>query len=183
MNKIETSIFGCFELQPTVFKDDRGHLIKTFHEDVYRSLNLETNFTEEYYSCSKQHVLRGLHFQLPPDDHIKCVTCISGKIFDVVVDLRIESPTFRKHFCIELDAEKGNMLYIPKGLAHGFCVLSKNAIFLNRTSTVYSPGKDTGIHWNSCGINWPIQNPIVSEKDKDSISMDAFLSKDTKFTK
>ena len=176
MKKIETVISGCFELQPKVFKDDRGRLVKTFHEDTFLSIGLETNFTEEYYSISKKHVLRGLHFQTPPHDHVKCVTCLSGKILDVVVDLRKNSPTFKQHFNIELDAEKGNMLYIPKGLAHGFYVLSENAIFLNRTTTVYHPENDASIHWNSCGIKWPNSNPTVSEKDMTSVTLDKFIN-------
>ena len=175
MKKIETTISGCFELQPNVLIDDRGRLVKTFHEDSFLSLNLETNFKEEYYTISRKNVLRGLHFQLPPNDHIKCVTCLSGKLFDVVVDLRKESPTFKKHFTIELDSEKGNMLYIPKGLAHGFYALSDNAIFLNRTTTVYHPESDTGIHWNSCGVKWPDLNPILSEKDKNMIVFNKFI--------
>ena len=176
MKKIESSIEGCFELQPTIFKDERGRLVKTFHEDSFLSLNLETNYKEEYYSISNRNVLRGLHFQLPPHDHVTCVTCISGKIFDVVVDLRINSPTFKSHFSIELDSVKGNMLYIPRGLAHGFYVISEYAIFLNRTSTVYEPSCDAGIKWNSCGIPWPSMNPILSEKDGQMVELDNFRS-------
>ena len=175
MKVIKTPIEGCYELQPRVFKDDRGKLVKTFHEEMFTSNRLATNFAEEYYSVSEQKVLRGLHFQLPPFDHIKCVTCLEGKIFDVVVDLRKNSATYKKHFALELDSEKGNMLYIPKGLAHGFYVLSEKAIFLNRTTTVYAPESDAGIHWNSCGIEWPDKNPIVSEKDDVCITMDDFL--------
>ena len=175
MEVIKTPIDGCFELQPRIFKDDRGKLIKTFHQEMFKSNDLETDFKEEYYSVSNQKVLRGLHFQLPPHDHIKCVTCIDGKIYDVVVDLRKNSTTYKQYFSLELDSEKGNMLYIPKGLAHGFYVLSKKAIFLNRTSTVYAPESDAGIHWNSCGIIWPDKNPIVSEKDDVCITMNDFL--------
>jgi len=176
MDKIETSIPGCFELQPRIFKDSRGKLIKTFHKDSFAALDLETDFKEEYYSVSKKGVLRGLHFQLPPADHVKCVTCISGKIFDVVVDLRKDSPTYKQHFSIELDDEKGNMLYIPRGLAHGFYVLSEKAIFLNRTTTVYEPSCDTGIKWDSCNISWPIENPILSIKDQQMIELSNFKS-------
>ena len=176
MKKIETTIKGCFELQPNIFKDDRGRLVKTFHKDSFLTLDLATDFTEEYYSISKKGVLRGLHFQVPPQDHIKCVTCLSGKIFDVVVDLRKESPSYKQYFSIELDAEKGNMLYIPKGLAHGFYVLSDDAIFLNRTTTVYDPSCDTGIKWDSCGIKWPVSNPILSEKDQQMTPFDKFKS-------
>ncbi|MCL4132289.1 UNVERIFIED_CONTAM: hypothetical protein GTU68_013014 [Idotea baltica] len=176
MEKIKTSIPGCFELQPRIFKDDRGKLIKTFHKDTFLDLGLETDFKEEYYSVSKKNVLRGLHFQMPPEDHVKCVTCISGKIFDVVVDLRKDSPTYKQSFSLELDSEKGNMLYIPKGFAHGFFALSDDAIFLNRTTTVYNPSCDTGIKWDSCGINWPSDNPILSEKDQEMITLSNFKS-------
>ncbi|MET2984904.1 dTDP-4-dehydrorhamnose 3,5-epimerase [Aureibaculum conchae] len=176
MNKIETSIQGCFELQPRIFKDDRGKLIKTFHKDTFLELGLETDFKEEYYSVSKKNVLRGLHFQTPPEDHVKCVTCISGKIFDAVVDLRKNSSTYKQNFTLELDAEKGNMLYIPKGFAHGFYALTENAIFLNRTTTVYNPNCDTGIKWDSCGIDWPFDNPILSGKDEQMVKLENYSS-------
>ena len=176
MELVKTPIEGCYELQSRIFEDSRGKLIKTYHEDMFGALGLATDFTEEYYSVSYKNVLRGLHFQLPPNDHIKCVTCIEGKIFDVVVDLRKNSTTYKKHFVIELDAEKENMLYIPKGLAHGFYVLSEKAIFLNRTTVVFKPESDTGIHWDSCGIDWPNKNPIISEKDANMIGLDEFKS-------
>ncbi len=176
MEVIKTKIEGCFELQPRVFKDDRGRLVKTFHSEMFASNGLETDFKEEYYSISKKNVLRGLHFQLPPHDHVKCVTCISGKLFDVVVDLRKDSQTYKQYFSIELDAEKGNMLYIPRGLAHGFYVMSEEAVFLNRTTTVYEPSCDTGIKWNSCGIEWPNMNPVLSDKDQQMIELTNFKS-------
>jgi dTDP-4-dehydrorhamnose 3,5-epimerase len=176
VKKNKTIISGCYELEPSIFGDSRGKLVKTFHKDVFLSLGLETDFTEEYYSISPKNILRGLHFQLPPYDHVKCVTCLSGKIFDVVVDLRKKSKTYKQYFSIELDAEKGNMLYIPEGLAHGFNVLSDTAIFLNRTTTVYNADSEAGIKWDSCGIIWPNTNPILSDKDKNLITLDKFKS-------
>jgi len=176
MIKNETLISGCYELVPKVFEDSRGKLVKTFHEDTFLELGLDTDFKEEYYSTSKKDILRGLHFQLPPFDHVKCVTCLHGKIFDVVVDLRRNSATYLKYFTIELNAEKGNMLYIPKGLAHGFLTLSEDAIFLNRTTTVYNPEAESGIKWNSIGLDWPIDNPILSTKDKNLIELSDFKS-------
>jgi dTDP-4-dehydrorhamnose 3,5-epimerase len=137
---------------------------------------LETNFEEEYYSISKKNVLRGLHFQKPPFDHVKCVTCISGKILDVVVDLRKSSPTFKKSFSIILDSDIGNILYIPSGMAHGFIVLSDSATFLNRTTTIYNPDAESGIHWNSCGVDWILDNPIISEKDNNLCFLNDFLT-------
>jgi dTDP-4-dehydrorhamnose 3,5-epimerase len=162
----KTNIPGCFELFPKVFCDDRGKLIKTFHLDTFKKLGLTIDFAEEYYSVSVKGVLRGLHLQIPPYEHVKCVTCLQGKIFDVVVDLRSKSPTYRQYFFTELDSDSGKMLYIPAGCAHGFYTLSENAIFLNRTTTVFNPNADTGIRWDSCGVTWPDHNPILSEKDK-----------------
>lgn len=176
MKIIKTPLEGCVELQPKVFQDDRGKLVKTFHERMFLDAGLESDFKEEYYSVSKKNVLRGLHFQLPPDDHVKCVTCISGSIFDVVVDLRKSSKSFKMFHSVTLNSEKGNMLYIPKGFAHGFYVLSEEAIFLNRTSTVFSQENDFGIHWNSCGIPWPANSPILSKKDTDMIELSNFNS-------
>ena len=176
MEKVKTAISGCYELIPKIFEDSRGRLVKTFHEDTFKDLDLETNFTEEYYSTSGKNVLRGLHFQEPPHDHVKCVTCISGKIFDVVVDLRKDSSTYKKYFSIVLDAEIGNMLYVPKGMAHGFYVLSDNAIFLNSTTTIYNDNSEGGIKWDTCGIEWPNSNPIVSEKDQQLITLDNYNS-------
>jgi len=174
MKIIKTIMSGCFELQPKIIQDSRGRLVKTYHNEVFASYGLDTNFSEEYYSVSNKDILRGLHFQLPPYDHVKCVTCLLGKIFDVVVDLRKDSKTYKQYFSIELDAEKGNMLYIPKGFAHGFQVMSETAIFLNRTTTIYHPESESGIRWDSCGINWPNMNPVLSDKDKQLIKLNDF---------
>lgn len=172
----ETIIDGCFIIQPDIFQDDRGKLVKTFHEVQFKNTGLETSFREEYYSASSRNVLRGLHFQLPPHEHIKCVTCVVGRIFDVVVDLRKNSQTYQQHFTIELDSETGNILYIPEGLAHGFCTLSEEAIFICRSSSVFNPDSERGIRWDSCGISWPIKHPVLSEKDKNWIGLDEFAS-------
>lgn len=172
----ETNISGCVVIKPPVFQDDRGRLVKTFHEGLFKDSGLNTNFREEYYSISKRDVLRGLHFQKHPHAHIKCVSCLSGRIFDAVVDLRKNSPTYQNHFTIELDAETGNLLYIPEGLAHGFFTLTENAIFLNRSTSVFNAEFEGGIRWDSCGIVWPTKTPILSEKDKDWIALDEFES-------
>ena len=117
-----SKIPGCYEIQPAVFKDERGHFVKVFHEDTFKRHHLETDFTEEYYSVSLKNVLRGLHFQLPPKDHTKMVYCVEGEVIDVVVDLRIGSPTYGEFELFQLSAEKANIIYIPPGLAHGFWV-------------------------------------------------------------
>lgn len=162
----ETTIPGCYELFPKIFQDERGKLIKTFHHDTFVDLGLAINFTEEYYSVSAKGVLRGLHFQAPPHEHIKCVTCLSGRLFDVVVDLRKNSPSYGGFFFTELSSEKGNMVYIPAGCAHGFYAFTDQTIFLNKTTSVFSAESDAGIRWDSCGIPWPDMAPILSEKDQ-----------------
>ena len=163
--KIATPLEGCFELQPIVRGDNRGSFIKTFHEPTFKELGLATDFKEEYRSTSTKNVLRGLHFQVPPDAHAKFVYCAEGAVMDVVVDLRKNSATFGKYTACFLKGEKGNMMYLPKGFAHGFLTLSERAIIVCKTTTVYSPENDTGVLWNSCGIDWQCAEPILSEKD------------------
>lgn len=171
-----TIIPGCFEIFPRVFEDSRGRLVKTFHHDLFADNGLETDFREEYYSVSHKGVLRGLHFQIPPHEHIKLVTCLEGSIFDVVVDLRKGSPSFGRHLTFVLDALKANMVYVPAGCAHGFYVLSDKALFLNRTTSVFSSQSDAGIKWDTCGIEWPDANPVLSDKDRNLPSLQEYNS-------
>ena len=161
----ETTIPGCFEITPHVFTDERGSFVKTFHHDSFDKQGLETEWREEYYSVSRKGVLRGMHFQLPPHDHAKLVYCTAGKVLDAVLDLRIGSPTFHRHVLIELNDAKANMLYLPKGVAHGFYTVSDSATMMYKVSTVYAPMYDTGILWNSIGIPWPDRHPVVSQRD------------------
>lgn len=172
----QTKIPGCYEITPVLFKDERGVFVKTFHQDIFANNKLETNFAEDYYSFSHQGVLRGLHFQIPPKDHTKLVYCVSGEVIDAVVDLRIGSPTFGEFETFNLNAEKGNMIYIPSGLAHGFYVVSKSAILIYKVTTVYSSEHDTGIYWDSVGIPWPNKSPIVSKRDNKFLALADFVS-------
>ena len=174
--KIATPLEGCFELQPIVRGDNRGSFVKTFHADAFADLGLDTDFKEEYYSTSIKNVLRGMHFQTPPADHVKLVCCTEGAVKDVVVDLRKNSPTFGKHCTFELTAEKANMLYIPKGFAHGFLTLSERATMLYKVTTVYSPENDKGILWSSCGIDWQCDTPILSARDQTHPPLAEFYS-------
>lgn len=172
----ETKIAGCYEILPKIFQDERGRFVKTFHQDIFSSYHLATNFAEEYYSYSYRNVLRGLHFQIPPRDHTKIVYCVHGAVIDAVVDLRINSPTYGEWETFDLNHETANIIYIPVGLAHGFYVTSETAILIYKVSTVYSQGHDTGIHWNSAGIPWPSQNPIISKRDSQFVSLADFDS-------
>lgn len=172
----DTTIKGCYEITPRIQQDQRGFFVKTFHKDIFASQKLVTEFTEEYYSVSHKGVLRGLHFQTPPADHIKMVYCVLGEVMDVVVDLRIGSPTYGQYASFELTAKKANMIYIPKGLAHGFYVTSEQAILMYKVTTVYSPEHDTGIRWNSVGIPWPDTAPIISRRDNSFGEFADFIS-------
>jgi dTDP-4-dehydrorhamnose 3,5-epimerase len=162
---IPSGINGCYEIDINILNDPRGRFVKVFHADEFKKNGLETEFLEEYYSVSHKRVIRGLHFQAPPDDHVKMVYCVQGEVFDVVLDLRVGSPTYNEIRTFNLSAAKGNAIYIPKGLAHGFCVLSESATLIYKVSTVYSQQFDMGIHWSSAGVNWPISNPILSDRD------------------
>ena len=163
--KIATPLEGCFEIKPIVRSDNRGNFIKTFHEPSFRELGLTTDFKEEFHTISKKNVIRAMHFQLPPEAHIKLVYCAEGKVMDVVLDLRKNSATYGKFHVVELDSTKGNSLYIPIGLAHGYKVLTERSVVIYKTTTVFSAACDTGILWNSCGIDWQCNAPILSEKD------------------
>lgn len=174
--KIATPLEGCFELQSIVRGDNRGSFIKTFHNEAFAELGLTAEWKEEYYSTSIKNVLRGLHFQTPPDDHDKLVYCPSGKVMDVAVDLRKSSATFGKHTTCILEGGKGNMMYLPRGFAHGFLTLSERAIIVCKTTTVYSPENDKGILWSSCGIDWQCDEPILSDKDKNHPTLAEFDS-------
>lgn len=157
---------GCFEVQPKVFQDERGQFVKTFHIQAFAEYGLETNFSEEYYSISHKNVVRGLHFQLPPMDHVKMVYCVAGEVLDVVIDLRVGSPTYGQYVLFELSSAKANSVYIPKGMAHGFCVRSEQAIMMYKVSTIYSPAHDAGILWNSLNIPWLTKDAVLSARDQ-----------------
>jgi dTDP-4-dehydrorhamnose 3,5-epimerase len=162
--KRETAIAGCFELRPVVRSDSRGQFVKTFHADYFSSNNLETDWSEQYYSVSRKGVLRGMHFQRPPHAHAKLVYCTSGTILDVVVDLRVGSSTYGDHISLEISSSAGNILYVPQGFAHGFYALSDATVVYN-VSTVYSPDHDDGVLWSSIGMDWPVASPDLSERD------------------
>lgn len=161
----ETAIPGCYEITPKIIEDDRGIFVKTFHRETFLARNLCIDWQEEYYSISGHGVLRGLHFQRPPYDHDKLVYCSEGNIIDAVLDLRRGSPAFGMYFQVELCAQKRNMLYIPKGLAHGFYVTSKSATMHYKVSSIYAPEHDMGIRWDSAGIPWPDNHPNISPRD------------------
>jgi dTDP-4-dehydrorhamnose 3,5-epimerase/CDP-3, 6-dideoxy-D-glycero-D-glycero-4-hexulose-5-epimerase len=176
MKIIDTGFEGLYLLEGNVFEDLRGLFLKTFNQSVFSDLGLETNYKERYYSKSHKNVIRGMHFQIPPFDHIKIVNVLQGSILDVVVDLRKKSPTYKTYFSIELNDNNGRFLYIPKGFAHGFKALTDNAIVEYNQTTEYSKECDCGIRWDSFGFDWQVSNPVISERDSNFQSLNDYSS-------
>lgn len=176
MKIIKTKIKGCYNIEPIVHLDSRGSLVKIFQEEQFRQHNLLTSFEEEFYSVSRQGVLRGLHFQSPPAAYTKIVCCIFGEVFDAIVDLRNGSPTYGQYETFILNTESNHMLYLPPGVAHGFYVLSASAIILYKTSVLHSPKSDGGVHWDSAGIPWPNKPLVVSNRDAQLPALKDFKS-------
>jgi dTDP-4-dehydrorhamnose 3,5-epimerase len=172
----ESTIKGCYEIVPRVMRDSRGMFIKTYNEDVFNDSHISFYSKEEYHTFSKKNVLRGLHFQTPPFQYKKIVFCVSGIVFDVIVDLRKDSETFGKHEVFKLNGESGNMVYMSEGIAHGFYVLSNEAIMCYKVSALYSKENDSGIRWNSLEIPWPAKTPVVSERDESFLMFNKFVS-------
>ena len=170
MNFIETEIPGLIIIEPKVFNDKRGYFLESYNQKEFESFIGNIDFVQDNESKSTFGVLRGLHFQVPPFTQAKLVKCILGRILDVAVDLRSDSPTFGKYLSLELSSEKKRQLFIPKGFAHGFIVLSKEAVFSYKVDNYYSPLHDSGIAWNDSGfgIDWTLSpnEIIVSEKDQ-----------------
>lgn len=160
-----TNLPGVFIVEQSVFKDRRGSFVKMFQRSFFDKHGLESDFTENYYTRSREDVVRGMHFQTPPFDHAKLVTVIQGTILDVVLDLRKASPTYGKWEAFELSRENRKSIYIPRGFAHGFAALSELAIAYYMVSSEYNFDSDKGILWNSFGFQWPVSNPVVSDRD------------------
>jgi len=159
---------GLILIEPKVFSDSRGFFKEIYKESIFREVGLSESFVQDNISFSKKGVLRGLHFQKEPFSQGKLVTCLRGKIFDVAVDLRKESPTFGRWHAQILSEENHLLFYIPPGFAHGFQVLSEIALVFYKCTCEYNREAESGILWNDKDINikWPIPDPLLSEKDQ-----------------
>jgi dTDP-4-dehydrorhamnose 3,5-epimerase len=171
-----TAVAGCVEMQLTAHGDQRGVLVKVFQDSVYRSLGVPFEVREVFFSRSRRGVVRGLHFQVPPAAGAKLVFCLDGSITDVIVDLRVGSPTFAEHVTLEIAEHAANAVLVPTGCAHGFVATSDDALVGYVTDHEYDPAWDTGIHWASAGIEWGVDSPIVSERDDSMVPLAAFES-------
>ncbi|MEM0134257.1 MAG: dTDP-4-dehydrorhamnose 3,5-epimerase family protein [Thermoplasmatales archaeon] len=172
----ETTIEGLRLLSIDVKEDDRGLFIKPYSLGELKNYHLMENVTEIFYSISAVNVLRGMHFQVPPFTQEKIVGVTHGCILDVVLDIRKNSNTYGDYTSFKLKAEDGKFLYIPGGLAHGFLSLSENSTVLYIVDTQYSPPHEGGIRYDSFGFNWPVSSPIVSERDRNFVVLDNFVS-------
>ncbi len=173
----KTSIPDVILITPKVFEDERGFLFETYEKSAFEKAGICGDFVLNFESRSKYGVLRGLHFQKKPYGQAKIVRCTSGKILDVAVDIRKDSATFEKYVSVELSEKNKKMLYIPKGFAHGFVVLSEFADVFYSVDNVYAPKYESGIIWNdhTANIKWPIDAPLISEKDKKLLSLKNIL--------
>ena len=162
---VDTPLHGVRVLAPRVWRDERGEFVKVFQAELFAGLGIQFAPAEEFFSESKRGVIRGMHFQLPPFDHDKLVYCIEGSVLDVVLDMRRSSPDFGKAKSVELSSDNRRVLFIPRGVAHGFLATAERCVMVYLTSTVHSPSHDSGVRWNSFGFDWGIDQPIVSERD------------------
>ena len=169
MNVIETGIEGLLILEPRIFKDARGYFFESFSQREFEEMVGPVRFVQDNESMSTYGVMRGLHFQRPPYTQSKLVRCVSGRVLDVAVDIRLGSPTYGQHVAVELSAENHRQFFISKGFAHGFAVLSETAVFQYKCDEFYHPEADDGISIldGSLGIDWriPTDKVILSEKD------------------
>lgn len=170
MNIIETEIEGVVILEPRIFKDDRGYFYESFSQREFEEKVCQTTFVQDNQSMSVYGVVRGLHFQKPPYCQSKLVRCIKGAVLDVAVDIRKGSPTFGKYVAVELTEENHRQFFIPRGFAHGFAVLSDEAVFQYKCDNYYNKESEGAIAWDDATIrvDWriPTENVILSEKDK-----------------
>lgn len=170
MNIIKTSIEGVVILEPRIFADDRGYFFESFSQKVFDELVRPIRFVQDNESKSKYGVLRGLHFQKGEHAQSKLVRVVKGKVWDVAVDIRRGSPTFGKYVSVELSQENKRQFFIPRGFAHGFAVLSQEAVFQYKCDHYYAPESEGAIAWNDpdIGIDWPVaaSDILLSEKDK-----------------
>ncbi|MGJ8591449.1 MAG: dTDP-4-dehydrorhamnose 3,5-epimerase [Aquaticitalea sp.] len=170
MTVTETNLQGCFIVEPKVFKDQRGYFFETFNQNMFNELiGNKVNFVQDNESASTKGVLRGLHYQTGDYAQAKLVRVIEGKVLDVAVDLREDSKTYGHHFSIELSAENKKQLFVPRGFAHGFVVLSDTATFSYKCDNFYNKASEGGIIYNDKNLNIDWQLPesqfIISEKD------------------
>ena len=169
MKFIKTEIPDVYIIEPSVFGDERGYFLESFNLKKFEENICPIKFVQDNESKSSKGVLRGLHFQKPPYNQAKLVRCIQGSVMDVAVDIRKGSPTYGKHISVELSGENKRQLFVPKGFAHGFAVLSDTATFAYKVDNIYAPESDAGIRYDDTelGIDWGLKEEDVQLSEKD----------------
>ncbi len=173
---ISLQLPGPKRIRPCIFNDERGFFLECYRQPAYQELGIEERFVQVNHSFSKKGTIRGMHFQNFPGQ-AKLITVITGRIFDVVVDIRKSLPTFGKWEGVYLDGDTHEQLFIPVGFAHGFCVVSEEAHVLYKVSTIYDPKEEKTFLYNdpSVGIKWPVGAPLLSERDRQAPSFNEAL--------
>lgn len=182
MQATETHLKGCFILQPNVINDDRGYFFESYNQQKFEAATgLNANFIQDNQAYSVYGVLRGLHFQTGEFAQAKLVRVLQGKVLDVAVDIRKGSETYGQHVAVELSDDNKTQLFVPRGFAHGYIVLSNTAVFSYKVDNVYSKAHESGLMWNDADLNidWIAANDdiILSEKDKVNLSLKEFTNK------
>lgn len=170
MEKLETTLKDAYLIKPQFFNDERGFFVETYSKQKFADLGIDADFVQDNHSMSvTRGVLRGLHFQKPPYAQAKLVRVTRGAVYDVIVDLRKDSPTFGKWEGFELTANNHLMLFVPRGFAHGFCTLEDYTEFQYKCDNLYNKESEGGLPWDDpeLKIYWPVQEPILSAKDKE----------------
>lgn len=175
----ETNISDVLLLKPEVYRDERGFFLEAYREEHLKAKGIDTHFVQDNLSKSQNNTIRGLHYQIRKQQD-KLLMVMQGKILDVAVDLREESPTFGQHTAIELSSENKHQMFIPKGFAHGFAVLSDEALVYYKCSDYYDPEAERGVFWDdpALEIDWKVNKPIVSEKDQNQPLLKEISKKD-----
>lgn len=178
MEIIKTPIEGLLVLQPKIWHDERGYFFESFRSDVFEKLNIEVNFVQDNQSLSQRGTIRGLHFQQAPYEQGKLVRVVQGKVLDVALDIRKNSPTYGQYYSIELSAENQTQFYIPPGFAHGFSTLEDNTIFCYKCTNYYHKASEGGVLFNdpALGIDWKVEGLFLSDKDKELPLLKDFVS-------
>ena len=165
--RLETRLDGLVLIEPDVFPDSRGFFLETYREDGYKDMGIDAEFVQDNHSRSQRRSIRAFHFQIEPGQ-AKLVRAARGTVHDVAIDLRRDSPTYGQHEAFELSDENHRQLFVPIGFAHGFCVLSEVVHVEYKCTDFYDADDEIGLAWNDpdVGIEWPVRDPIVSEKDR-----------------
>lgn len=184
MKFTKTKIEGIIIIEPRVFEDERGYFLESYNEKEFEKAIGKVSFVQDNESKSSKGVLRGLHFQKPPYSQAKLVRCIEGEVLDVAVDIRDGSKTFGQHVAVELSGENKKQVFIPRGFAHGFLVLSESATFAYKVDNSYAPEYDAGIRWDDSMLNiqWGVNENEVMVSEKDA-EFPFFLEFETPFTR